>query len=263
MKLTKRKALGQHFLISRRVLGRIIRVIDPQEGDTIIEIGAGKGILTFPLAERAGRVFAIEKDAGLLPRLMAKESPRLTIVPGDVLSLHFRDIAPPVPVKIVGNLPYSISSPILFKVLSEREIFSTCVFLIQKEVAERLCAGPGTKKYAPLSILFHNHFQTRMHFTVPPSAFSPPPQVDSALISLQRRENPLVQVEDEQKFQRFLKDSFRHRRKMLKNNLKSMGISPVRTEEAFTRLGIPGKSRPEEISLEDFASLFACLHSPE
>ncbi|MFC2156984.1 16S rRNA (adenine(1518)-N(6)/adenine(1519)-N(6))-dimethyltransferase RsmA [Acidobacteriota bacterium] len=260
--MSKRKALGQHFLSNRKVLGRIIKAIDPQEEDRIIEIGAGRGILTYPLAERAGQVVSIETDSVLLPALQEKESSRLSIIHADVLTVQFHEIFPDSPVKIVGNLPYSISSPILFKVLSEQDLFSLCVFLIQKEVAERLCAGPGTKKYAPLSILFHNYFQSRMRFIVPPSAFSPPPRVDSALVSLHKRETPLVSIEDRTGFQKFLRYVFRHRRKMLRNNLKSMNVPLSKLESAFDRAEIPQKARPEEVSLEQFTSLFDSIHSP-
>ena len=146
---TRRHRLGQHFLVSRGVLERIVGLIDPRPDDLIIEIGAGKGALTFPLAARAGRVTAIEKDPAFIPFLEQKAPSNLTIIRADVLTLNLADLgAREGPsagrAKLVGNLPYSISSALLFKIIAERDVFQKCVFLVQKEVAERICSGPGS-----------------------------------------------------------------------------------------------------------------------
>lgn len=257
----KTRRWGQHFLADSKVLKKIVRVIDPQPEDLIIEIGAGKGVLTFPLAQKARTVIAIEKDRELVPFLQSRKTPNLTIIEKDVLRVDFKELVAAAasqtePVKIVGNLPYSISSPLMFKVLEEKGLFQSCVFLVQKEVAERICARPGSKKYAPLSILVHNHFSARVHCLVHPGSFSPPPRVESALISLERRASPLFEIPDERLFLKFLQEAFRHRRKILMNNLRRSGWPPDALLTAYEELGLKRTARPEELSLEQFVRLF-------
>ncbi|UCE21308.1 MAG: ribosomal RNA small subunit methyltransferase A [Candidatus Aminicenantes bacterium] len=258
---TKRRALGQHFLKSQAVLKKIIRRISPQEQDLIIEIGAGKGALTFPLAEKAGKVIAIEKDPTLIPSLKKKKIPNLIILEKDILKVDFDELLKKEKnfkgrLKLAGNLPYSLSSPILFKVLEERELFTECVFLIQREVAERLCGQPGSKNYAPLSILFQIHFHLQLHFTVPPACFSPPPRVDSALISLKKREQPLFALQNEGLFRDFLKGSFKHRRKILRNNLEKLNIPLSSIDEAYLKFDIERNTRAEQLPISRFVNLF-------
>jgi len=257
----RRRILGQHFLRSPGILEKIVRVIDPGPDDLVIEIGAGRGALTFLLAEKAGSVLAIEKDAALIPFLEVRGLPNLTIIPGDVLDLDFMKLAsapgnPPERTKIVGNLPYSISSPLLFKVIEEREAFHKCVFLVQKEVAERVCARPGSKSYAPLSILLQLHFSASIALTVHPGSFSPPPRVESALIALERRAAPLHPVSDERKFLRFLQGCFQQRRKTLLNNLAAAGVPAARAEAAAAELGFEQTTRPEQVTIAQFTALF-------
>jgi 16S rRNA (adenine1518-N6/adenine1519-N6)-dimethyltransferase len=255
------RRLGQHFLNDSGILDKIVRVIDPKPEDLIIEVGAGKGSLTFPLAEKAGQVIAIEKDRDLIPLLQVKKPANLTILDKDVLRVDFREFLAAgegirQPVKLVGNLPYSISTPLLFKVLKSKGLFEKCVFLVQKEVAERICARPGSKKYAPLSILVENDFAARVHFIVRAGSFSPPPQVESALISLAKRPAPRFQVSDERLFLGFLRAAFRQRRKILLNNLRNSGWSPEAAQSAFRDLRLDGNARPEEMSLAQFVRLF-------
>jgi 16S rRNA (adenine1518-N6/adenine1519-N6)-dimethyltransferase len=169
----------------------------------------------------------------------------------------------PGPVKLVGNLPYSISSPLMFKVLEDKRLFPRCVFLLQKEVAERICAQPGSKKYAPLSILVHNHFSARVHGLVHSGSFSPPPRVESALISLERRASPLFEIPDERLFLKFLQEAFRHRRKILMNNLRRSGWPPDIVQAAYEALSLPRTARPEELSLEQFVRLFNLLEASQ
>lgn len=262
--MSKRKALGQHFLASRSVLKKIIEVISPQEEDLIIEIGAGKGALTFPLAEKSAKVIAIEKDKSLVPFLLEKKKDNLVILKEDVLNIDFRELLAKEQrfrgrTKLVGNLPYVISSPLLFKVLEEKGLFSRCVFLLQKEVAERIIARPGSKTYAPLSILFQMDYETRLHFIVAPGSFSPPPQVQSALVSLDRRPGPLFPVKNKDLFRSFLRTAFAKRRKTLLNNLKSLIIPPPLIKEALDRVSLKEDVRAEQVSIAQFASLFELL----
>lgn len=261
MKRTRRKALGQHFLKNQAVLKKIIQNISPRKDDLIIEIGAGKGALTFPLTEKAGKVIAIEKDSSLLPFLQKKDIPNLTVLEQDILKVDFDELIKKEKnslgqVKLTGNLPYSLSSPLLFKVLQEKGLFSECFFLLQKEVAERVCGQPGSKKYAPLSILFQIHFFVRLHFIIPPECFSPPPKVDSALVSLRKRDCPLFSIEREEHFQKFLSSAFKHRRKILRNNLVRLNLPLPLIDEAYQKCGLERNLRPEQLTIAQFVSLY-------
>jgi 16S rRNA (adenine1518-N6/adenine1519-N6)-dimethyltransferase len=262
--MRKRKALGQHFLASRSVLKKIIDVISPQKDELIVEIGAGKGALTFPLAERCARVIAIEKDKSLARFLLENRRDNLIVLEEDVLRTNFRELLAREQrfrgkTKLVGNLPYVISSPLLFKVLEEKGLFSRCVFLLQKEVAERIIAHPGSKTYAPLSILFQMDYETRLHFIIAPGSFSPPPQVQSALVSLERRPGPLFPVKNKDIFHGFLRTAFAKRRKTLINNLKSYLFPLPLIKQALARLSLEENVRAEQVSIAQFVSLFEFL----
>ena len=257
------RSLHQYGLVrltDRKILRRIVQVVAPAAGDLIIEIGAGKGALTFHLAKTGAKMFALEKDKTLIPHLKKQDFPNLTVLEEDVLRVRFGDLLQGRTGKIVGNLPYAISSPIMFKVLQEKELVASCVFLLQKEVAQRVCALPGTKKYAPVSILFQNDFKARVHFPVKASSFSPPPRVESALVSLKRRNQPLFSIPHQKRFVRFLKGVFQSRRKKLSNNLKFLEISPSRIRAAYLSCGIEEKSRPEQVTLSQFVSLYTFLY---
>jgi 16S rRNA (adenine1518-N6/adenine1519-N6)-dimethyltransferase len=265
--MRKRKALGQHFLANRFVLKKIIEVISPRKDELIIEIGAGKGALTFPLAEKCAKVIAIEKDKSLSPFLLEKKKTNVVVLEKDVLRINFRELLAEEDefgnrIKLVGNLPYVISSPLLFKVLEEKDLFPECVFLLQKEVAERIIAQPGSKIFAPLSILFQMDFETRLHFTVAPGSFSPPPQVQSALISLKRRPGPLFPVNNKDLFRSFLRQAFAKRRKTLLNNLKSLPLPAPLIKKALGRVSLREDVRAEQVSLPQFVSLFELLSGP-
>ncbi|MBN1223231.1 MAG: ribosomal RNA small subunit methyltransferase A [Candidatus Aminicenantes bacterium] len=264
MKSSKTKSLGQHFLRDRSVLRKILGVISPEAEDFIIEIGAGKGVLTIPLALGAGGVIALEKDKALIPGLRSKNLDNLTILDADVLDIRFGDLfqdqkGQGKKIKIVGNLPYVISAPILLKVLEEKEVIEKCVFLLQKEVAQRISARPGTKSYAPLSIRLQIYFSVELCFSVKPTAFTPPPRVQSALVRLEKRKEPLFPIKNEESFSLFLKTAFRHRRKTLINNLVMAGYDRERLERICQGIGIPKNFRPEQISIPQFVELFASL----
>jgi 16S rRNA (adenine1518-N6/adenine1519-N6)-dimethyltransferase len=263
--MRKAKALGQHFLTDRSILQKIVDVIDPKKDELIIEIGAGKGTLTFPLAERSGKVIAIEKDKGLIPFLREGNKENIVILERDVLRVNFWDLISGEraflgKVKLAGNLPYSISSPLLFKILEDKGLFSAAVFLLQKEVAERLGAQPGYKTYAPLSILFQLHFDIRLRFTLAPGTFSPPPKVQSALVSLEKRPAPLFPVTDEDLFRRFLRAAFAQRRKTLVNNLKALPLPIAQIRDLFRCLDLKESIRAEQLSIGQFVSLFERLN---
>ncbi|MGQ9470755.1 MAG: 16S rRNA (adenine(1518)-N(6)/adenine(1519)-N(6))-dimethyltransferase RsmA [Candidatus Aminicenantales bacterium] len=250
--MTKRKALGQHFLHSQGALEKILKVIAPGPSDLIIEIGAGRGALTFFLTERAAEVVAVEKDPNLVFYLTKVPRPNLHIIKGDILRLDWKNLLTPFQpwkgeVKLVGNLPYSISSPILFKLLEYRDIFPFVVFLLQKELAARLCSQPGSKDYGSLSVLFYIFYEKKVEKTFPPSVFSPPPKVESALVSLRRRAQPVFPVKNLAEFQEFLRACFRHRRKTLLNNLERMGYEEKFIIQALAMNRLAPTARPEEV----------------
>ncbi len=258
--MSKRKRLGQHFLKNPYVIRKMIHYINPQPSEIIIEIGAGKGALTFPLAQRAEKVIAIEKDKKFIPYLKERGFPNLEILEGDILRLDFKDLIPPnKKVKIVGNLPYSISSPILFKIYNQKELIPECYFLLQKEVAERVCALPNTKSFAPISILFQIFFITRIIFYVSRKSFSPSPKVDSAFINLKKREKPLFEIESESKFIYFLKGIFRERRKILINNLKRMKYPDDKINEIFKKLKLDYFVRTEDLDISQIVEMYNIL----
>jgi 16S rRNA (adenine1518-N6/adenine1519-N6)-dimethyltransferase len=261
MNRSRRHALGQHFLVNAGVLRKIIATVDPHPDDLIVEIGAGRGVLTTALAERAGRVIAIEKDARLVPELVKTMPANVKAVHADILKVDLRPIlrrAAVPSLRLVGNIPYSISSPLLFLVLEERELLSDCVFLVQKEVAERITAGPGTKSYAPLGILLQSEFAARIAFLVAPGSFSPPPKVQSALLVLKRRAAPLLPGAADEPFRAFLRAAFAERRKMLWKNL-SRRATPAALEEAYRELGLSRKVRAEELAPDVLFALFRAL----
>jgi 16S rRNA (adenine1518-N6/adenine1519-N6)-dimethyltransferase len=185
------------------------------------------------------------------------------VVHADILKIDLRDdlTKAKVPsVRLVGNVPYSISSPLLFRVLDDRALFSDCAFLLQKEVAERVTAGPGTKSYAPLGILLQNEFEARIAFAVAPGSFSPPPKVQSALLTLRRRPVPLHPGAAEEPYRAFLRAAFAERRKMLWKNL-ARRATPAALDAAYASLGLSRNARAEELSPDALFVLFQTLRA--
>lgn len=210
------RRLGQHFLVRPSILERIAAVACSEDAGTIVEIGPGKGALTAHLIERAPRVVAIEVDQVLVQYLRARfrEEPKLAIVEGDVLKV---DLTQWGPVSVAGNLPYYITSPIVEKVLGIGTSLRSAVFLVQKEVAERLTAAPGVRDYGFLTVATQFFAEVELLFDVPPSAFRPPPKVDSAVVRLKPRKQ--LPAPDAKEFLRFASLCFHQKRKTLRNNL--------------------------------------------
>jgi len=261
MKKSRRHALGQHFLDNPSLLRKIAALVAPDPEETVLEIGAGEGTLTRALAERAGRVIAVEKDHRLIPALRASVPSNVAVIEGDILDMDLDRLIRELntgPLTVAGNLPYSISTPLLFKILDSRVSFKACFFLLQKEVADRLGAGPGTKAYAPLSILFQNVFVVRREFAVRPGSFRPPPKVDSAFVSLRPRAAPLFREGGDPGFRSFLRSAFAQRRKTLRNNLEpGWGAAPL--VAAWKNLSLEPKVRAEELAPERLAALYRHL----
>jgi 16S rRNA (adenine1518-N6/adenine1519-N6)-dimethyltransferase len=261
---TKRQVLGRHYLASPGILARILRAIDPAPDDLIIEIGPGQGVLTFPLAGRAGRVVAVEKDPDAVRALAKNPLPNLEVLGGDILDIDLPSLVSARrraarTVKIVGNLPYSISTPLFFKILDERAAFDQAAFLVQKEVAEKVCAPAGGKSFGPLSIRLQAQFIARTEFAVRPGAFVPPPKVDSAFITLVKRPEGLVADAEEAEFGRFLRVSFRQRRRTLRNNLAAGGYPAAGIDAALAAAAFDRTVRPEDVPIEGFVRLFRNL----
>lgn len=251
------KSLGQNFLTDLRVVDDIIAGAEITKDDSVIEIGPGVGTLTRKLLEHAGKVTAIELDEELIPILTEelKEFDNFTLIHGDAVKLDLKAIAEGKRVKFVANLPYYVTTPIIAGILSSGMDFDSLTIMVQKEVAERMAAVPGTKDYGSLTILVRYYCDIKVVRNVPPSAFIPRPKIDSTVIRLNKLEKPRAEVEDEKLFFNIVRHSFNMRRKTLVNGLKSMGLSRETIDEAMAECGIDSKLRGETLSVEKFAEL--------
>jgi 16S rRNA (adenine1518-N6/adenine1519-N6)-dimethyltransferase len=242
------------------VLRRIADSLDLTSADTVIEIGPGRGALTEELLPRAGRVIAIEIDRALSELLRGKYGthPRFTLVESDVLKVDLGAVAGGRYV-VAGNVPYNITSPILFHTL-RRPRAERSVFLVQREVAERIVAPPGSEEYGALSINVQALATAEILFRVPPGAFRPPPKVDSAVIRVTPRPDPIVKAEDEERFSRLVIDAFTMRRKQMRKIVREMtSVTAEEAERVLEEAGIDPDSRPETLSPEQFARLLAAI----
>ena len=264
-----KKSLGQNFLTDHRITRQIIDSVSPCAEDVIIEIGPGTGALTAMLARRSGHVVAIEIDASLVEELRRTVSARnLSIVNADVLKLDWEqtiedarsgivDVAS-TRVRVVANLPYYISTPIIERLLSPGRGLFDMTLMLQREVAERIVSEPGNKAYGYLSVMVQYYSLASKLFDVPPSAFAPSPKIWSAVIRLVVRERPVVEVADEAMFFALVRAAFAQRRKTIRNNLKAAATrlefrSPV--ESALEAASIDPRRRAETLSLVEFAEL--------
>jgi 16S rRNA (adenine1518-N6/adenine1519-N6)-dimethyltransferase len=258
--LNARKGLGQHFLLDLNLTRRIARAAAPLEDATIIEIGPGPGGLTRALLlEGARQVIAIERDprcVAALQELAAVVPGRLTIIEGDALKTEERSLLPAGPAKIVANLPYNISTPLLVKWLTAAPWppwYESLTLMFQKEVAERITAQPRTKAYGRLSVLAQWRTVPRRLFDIPPRAFTPPPAVTSTVLSFTPRPDPEAAAPD--LFEKLVAVSFNQRRKMLRSSLSRIGL----TDERIASAGIAPTARAEELTIADFAALARLL----
>lgn len=256
-KLRADKKLGQNFLIDESVVRRIVEAAELTEEDTVLEVGPGIGTLTQGLAESGASVVAVELDKRLLPVLdvTLEGYDNVRIVNGDILQVDIMEQVQKPDFKCCANLPYYITTPIIFAILEKRLPMERLVVMVQKEVAERMAAKPGSKDYGALSVAIQYFTEPEIAFIVPPSSFIPAPSVDSAVIVCKRRSTPPVEVCDENLFFRVVKAAFSLRRKMLSNSLKNMGIKGEQVTKWLELAGVDGKRRAETLSLEDFAAL--------
>ncbi len=256
-KLRADKKLGQNFLIDENIVRNIVAAAELSDKDMVLEVGPGIGTLTQGLAESGASVVAVELDKRLLPVLdtTLEGYDNVRIVNGDILQVDIMQTVGVDEFKVCANLPYYITTPIIFALLEKRLPMERLVAMVQKEVAERMAAKPGGKDYGALSVAIQYYTEPEIAFIVPPSSFIPAPSVDSAVIVCKRREKPPVEVCDEALFFRVVKAAFSLRRKMLNNSLKNMGIKGEQVAKWLELAGVDGKRRAETLSLEEFAAL--------
>ena len=245
-----RRRFGQHFLKDAAVIERIIRAIDPRFGERIVEIGPGKGALTIPLLQSAGELDVVEIDRELAAELVERCEGigRLNLVRQDALKVDFAEFAP-ARLKVVGNLPYNVSTPLLFHLLGFNHI-AVMVFMLQKEVVDRLCAGAATPEYGRLSVMVQARCRPEKLFDVGPAAFSPRPAVDSAVVRLTAAPDAAARIRDFNLFTELVRTAFSARRKKISNGLKPW-FNAAQLEE----LKISPSARPAELSVEDYIRL--------
>lgn len=256
-----KKRFGQHFLHEQKYIDDILRAAELIESSQVLEIGPGLGALTDPILATGVSLQVMEVDRDILARLRQRPESNLRINEGDALRLDWRELLDSPPYVLISNLPYNISSQILFRLLDERSLFSKAVLMFQKEVADRICAEPSTRDYGILSVLCQLYFDVRKVVNVPSGAFNPPPKVDSAVIEFIPLPVSRFHVEDEMFLRRVVKAAFAQRRKTLRNTLKTAGFSIEEIEVAAMAAEIDLKRRGETLTLQEFSTLANLLLS--
>ena len=255
-----RKRFGQNFLVAQDVIKNIVDAIAPRDDETIVEIGPGLGALTDPLLQRIAHLQVVEIDRDLIARLRSRYPvERLTIHAGDALEFDFGALKMEGPMKIIGNLPYNISSPLLFHLVAFSPLVAEMYFMLQKEVVDRMVAAPGSTDFGRLSVMLQYRYQMDCLFVVPPESFNPPPKVESAIVRMIPRKfdlsvgagnTPLPTAIDESRFANLVMAAFSQRRKMLRNTLKAHI-----NEADLAALGINPMARAEDIAVADYVRL--------
>ena len=254
--------LGQNFLHDTQAIERIANALGDVGGETVVEIGPGQGAITGALAARAAHVIAIELDASLAGLLRAKFPPdRLTVIDADVLEVDFAAIAANTGrrLAVAGNLPYYITSPILLKLACSHAALDRAVLMVQREVADRIVAAPGSRDYGVLSVSVQMYGPVKRLFTLPPGAFSPPPDVHSTVFRWRFAPRFAELGVEEESFLRFARQVFAHKRKTLANNLRAAGLGPEAILSALGAASIPPQARAEALSIEELARLWIRL----
>lgn len=257
--ISPKKSLGQNFLVDPNAAGMIIDAAMLTKSDRVVEIGPGHGVLTGQLAARAGSVTAIELDVRLYDKLRAEFGGlcNLDIVHADALKFEYDSL--PDTVKVVANLPYYISTPIITRLIGARERISLMVLMLQREVAERISAGPGGKEYGYLSVMVQLYAKAETLFTVPASSFNPPPKVESAVLRLTLLPEPAAACKDYALFEKVVSAAFSQRRKTLANSLRSSGLFGPEAIAALKETGFDTTRRAETLSVAEFASITGVL----
>ena len=252
-----RKRFGQHFLHDHHIVERILQAITLTSDDIVIEIGPGQGALTDGLVESNARIIAIELDRDLMAVLHTRfaRADNLTLINADALKVDYCQLTETTTKRrVVGNLPYNISTPLLFHLLRFKDCIRDMCFMLQKEVVDRICAAPGGKDYGRLSVMMQYHFTVEKLFTVKPGAFQPPPKVDSAVLRMVPYQHPPVKLNNPERLEALVGKAFGNRRKTLRNNLKGWLDS-----DSISGLGIDPERRAETLTLAEFAALVNSL----
>ena len=251
-----RKRFGQHFLTDPGVIHAIVEAIRPQPTDTIVEIGPGPGAITRPLSRRAGHLHLVELDRDLAAALRQEFAGQdnVTVHEGDALNFDFRKLGDDL--RVVGNLPYNISTPLLFHLLSQRHVIRDMHFMLQKEVVDRMAARPGSKTYGRLGVMLSCHQFIEPLFDVAPESFDPPPEVTSAVVRLAPKPADACVIHDEEHMSRLVAAAFGQRRKTLRNSLREFASA-----DELLAVGIDPGSRAERVDVEAFVSLSNALVS--
>ena len=245
-----RKKWGQNFLVDNNLLDKIVSTVDPQLNDHILEIGPGEGVLSEKILPQVKEMLAIEIDPLLVDHLNKRKNLKeLNVIQGDILVNNIRDLPITNPVRVIGNIPYNITSRIIFWLIEQLDYWDDAFVMTQKEVAQRLTAKISTKAYGRLTVVVGAYLNVDYRFTIPPDVFIPKPKVDSAFIWLTKKKQPLIKDEDYVKFKKIVAAAFNQRRKMLRNSMKSWDFSKLVKEKIdFSR-------RPESLSVEEFTLL--------
>ena len=244
-----RKRFGQNFLVDSGIIAAIISAIDPQRGDTAVEIGPGLGAITEPLLARLDHLHVVEIDRDLIARLKKQHTPeRMSIHEGDALAFDFASIGSNL--RLVGNLPYNISTPLLFHLAEYVGIVRDMHFMLQKEVVERMVALPGESDFSRISVMLQYRFHLEWLIDVPPESFDPPPKVQSAVVRLIPKEASELTAKSQEKLSQVVQAAFAQRRKMLRNTLKG-----TLSDAGFAELGIEPTLRAEDVPVEDYVRI--------
>lgn len=262
MRIKPKKRLGQNFLVDKNIQRKIIEACQFKKSDIVLEIGSGRGELTSLIAENSAKVYALEIDLRLSDALKVslKEFMNITVINADILKFNIGQFFNKIgkKIKVAGNIPYYISTPIIERLIQFRANIDEAFITVQKEFAERMNAGEGTKKYGSLSCFVQYYTRPKALFNIKKGSFLPMPKVDSTLLKLEFLPFPAVKVEDQNLFFKIIRSGFNQRRKMLKNSLSGI-VSGHKLRDFFIRYNLNPNSRPENLSLKDFANL-ANLH---
>lgn len=266
--LKLRKKYGQNFLVDENILLKILKAGELVKGDKVLEIGPGIGTLTQALAKECGKVVALEIDQNFIPVLKdnLKGYPNLYIAQEDILKADLKSLLSSPGNgdrwKVISNLPYNITTPLIMKLIKERDYFSLMVLMVQREVGERIVASPGGKDYGAISVLIQMFAWAEILFKVPPRVFIPPPEVESVVVRLRIREKPLSFLEEEEIFYRVVRGSFQHRRKSILNSLESsLKLKRLELKELLVGANIDPSRRGETLTPQEFANLSNFLYN--
>jgi 16S rRNA (adenine1518-N6/adenine1519-N6)-dimethyltransferase len=266
--VSPKRALGQHFLIDQGIAQKIVRLADLEPEDCVVEIGPGMGVLTFLMLPLVKKVIAVELDQGMADYLREKAEgmASLIVIRQDALGFDFAKAAQAAGrrLKVVANLPYNISTPVIFRLLESRKALAHLTLMLQREVAQRISASPGGKAYGPLSIFTQLYTSPKIMMRVPPEAFYPHPKVESSLVGFEILERPRIAIDDEVFFQKVVRASFAQRRKTILNSLKNslLVLGPgQKIEAALVAAGIDTRRRAETLDLIEFQRLAEALET--